>query len=106
MERRSTVEPFSAVEPLSAMKPWVAMEAESERNPRADGVDSGERNPAGISDERGAIHEPRIVGGHVDDLGVGRLDDDRLALRGDGLLGCRLEVTRLLRSLAHRLNGV
>src|SRR5258708_28089787 len=43
-------------------------ETESERDPRADGVQAGERIPAWVSHERGAIDDPRVVGGDVDDL--------------------------------------
>ncbi len=81
-------------------------ETDSEGDPRAHGIEAGERIPAWISYDRGAIHLPRVVSWDVDDLGVCRLDHDRLALRGDGFLGTRLEVSRLLRSVAHRLDRV
>ncbi len=81
-------------------------ETGSERDSRADGVEPGECNPARIDGERWAIHAPRVVGWHVDDLRVCRLDHDGLALRRNGLLGRRLEVPRLLRALAHRLDRV
>src|SRR5882724_3284583 len=79
---------------------------ESERNPRADGPEAGVPVPAWVSDQRRTIDRPRVVFGHVDDLGVCRLDHDRLALRGDVFLGRTLEVSSLLRSLAHDLDGV
>src|SRR5882724_2621166 len=53
---------------------------ESERNPRADGPEAGVPVPAWVSDQRRTIDRPRVVFGHVDDLGVCRLDHDRLAL--------------------------
>src|SRR5882672_8543687 len=79
---------------------------ESERNPRADGVEAGVPVPAWVSDQRRTIDRPRVVLGHVDDVGACRLDHDRLALRGDVFLGRSLEVSSLLRSLAHGLDGV
>src|SRR5882672_12794570 len=78
----------------------------SERNPGADGIEAGVPTPAWVSDQRRAIDSPGVVLGHVDDLGVCRLDHDRLALRGDVLLGRALEVSSLLRSLAHCLYRV
>src|SRR6267143_653492 len=77
-----------------------------ERNPRADGIEAGVPDPAWISDQRRTIDRPRVVFGDVDDLGVCRLDHDRLALRGDVFLGRALEVSSLLRSLAHGLDGI
>src|SRR5207253_6691915 len=58
-------------------------ETDSERNPRAGGVQAGVPEPAGVCDERRAVDQPRIVGRHIDHLGVCRLDHDRLALRDD-----------------------
>src|SRR6266478_1551582 len=79
---------------------------DSERNPRADGIEAGVPEPAWVGDQRRTIDRPRVVFGHVDDLGVCRLDHDRLALRGDVFLRRTLEVSSLLRSLAHDLDGV
>src|SRR5437016_2272317 len=81
-------------------------ETDSERNPRAGGVQAGVPEPAGVCDERRAVDQPRIVGRHVDHLGVCRLDHDRLTLRDDVFLRGGLEVPRLLGSPAHRLHGV
>src|SRR6267378_8560783 len=79
---------------------------ESERNPRADSIEAGVPEPAWVSDQRRTIDRPRVVFGHVDDLGVCRLDHDRLALRGDVFLRRTPEVSSLLRPLAHGLDGV
>src|SRR6267378_4942942 len=78
----------------------------SERNPRADGVEAGGPEPAWVGDQRRTIDRPRVVFGHVDDPGVCRLDHDRLALRGDVFLRRTPEVSSLLRPLAHGLDGV
>src|SRR5207253_9244118 len=81
-------------------------ETDSERNSRAGGVQAGVPEPAGVCDERRAVDQPRIVGRHVDHLGVCGLDHDRLTLRDDVFLRGGLEVARLLGSPAHRLHGV
>src|ERR1700757_1112290 len=52
------------------------------------------------------VHDPGIIGGHVHNVGCRRFDNDRRTLRGDGLLLSGAEVARLLRFLAHHLNGV
>src|SRR6202035_2345226 len=66
---------------------------DSERNPWAFGIEAGVPEPAWVSDQRRTIDRPRVVCGHVDDVRVCRLDHDRLALRGDVLLGRSLEVS-------------
>src|SRR5579863_5069742 len=56
---------------------------------------------AGIDWHRSAIYDCRVVSGNVDDLGIGRLDDNRSlaprALRGDSLLRSSLEIASVFR---------
>ena len=56
-------------------------EANSKPNPWSRQEDPWHGIPAWVCHDRLAIHEPRIIGRHVDDLRVGRFDDDRVALR-------------------------
>ncbi len=66
--------------------------------------DSRNSDPAWIGRQRRAVHEPRVVSRHVNELWVYRLDHDRLALRRHGLLGCAHQASRCLRLLAQHLN--
>src|SRR5437016_1345413 len=102
------VVPHEAVVPVEApvVKPPAESaeeadaETESERNPGTDSVEAGVPEPARVSDDRRPVNQPWIVGGHVDDIGVRRLDHDRLALGDDIFLRGRLEVA-CLRSEEH-----
>src|SRR6266404_6501595 len=56
-------------------------EADSKSNSRPSQEDPRHGIPAWICDDRLTIHEPRIIGRHVDHFRVGRFDDDCVALR-------------------------
>ena len=85
-------------------------EADSESKPegdcRAGKKDSGHRIPTRIGDDRRSIHEPRIVGRHVDHLRVGWFDDDGAALRSHFLLFVAIQFAGLPGLLAHCLDGI
>src|SRR5271165_6430696 len=81
-------------------------EADSEPEGWAVIPDSGIRVPPRPSHDGISVNHPRIVRGDVNHLGVGRLNDDRRALRSYGLLRRGLEIAGFLRSLAHHLYGV
>ena len=62
--------------------------------------------PAWIGKDRVAIHEPGIIGRHIDDLRIGRFDDDCVALRCYLLLFIAIQVAGLVSLLTHRLDGI
>src|SRR5450432_4143198 len=81
-------------------------EAQAERKIRAAIPNSRIGIPARPRSDRTTVHHPGVVRRDIHDVGIGGLNDDRGALRGDGLLGCRLETAGLLRALAHYLHRV
>ena len=64
------------------------------------GVPSGPRHD-GVS-----VNQPWIIRRDIDDLWVSRLNDDRRALRLNGLLRRVLKIACLFSSLAHHLHGI
>ena len=78
------------VSPVMPAPPKSSEEADAkskaERDCGAGKKDSGNRNPAGVGNNRCSVHEPRIIGRYVDHIRVGRFDDDRVALIGYILL--------------------
>src|SRR6266852_2379019 len=60
--------------------------AETKPNSRSGKVQSRIPIPSRPDPDRLSIHEPGIVFRHVNDLRISRLDHDRLALLGHGLL--------------------
>src|ERR1700739_3900784 len=81
-------------------------EADSKSNPDAAEEDSGHGVPAWIRDNRRSVHQPGIVGRHVDDFRVGRFNRDRAVLIGYILLLGGFQVARVLRLLTHALHCV
>src|SRR6266851_9928179 len=81
-------------------------EPDSKSNPRTTKKDSRHGIPAWIRDDRRSVHEPRIVGRHVDNIRVGRLDVDRAVLIGYVLLLGAFQVASVLSLLTHRLHSV
>ena len=91
---RVVVEDYPAavpvVSPVMPSPPKSSEEADAksktERDCGAGKKDSGNWNPAGVGNNRCSVNEPRIIGRHVDHIGVCRFDDDRVALSGYILL--------------------
>ena len=85
-------------------------EADSKSNPEGNygtgKKDSGHRIPAWISNDRLAVHEPRIIGRHVHDFRVGRFDDNCVALSCYLFLFVAIQLASFLSTLAHHLDGV
>ena len=81
-------------------------EPDSKSNPHPSQEDPRHGIPAWIGHDRVAIHQPGIIGRHVDDLRIGRFDDDCVALRCYLLLFIAIQVTGLVSLLAHRLDGI
>src|SRR5271165_6727544 len=68
--------------------------------------DAGIRIPPRPRHDGISVNYPRIVCGDVDDLGGGRLNDDRRALRLYSLLRRAFKIAGLLGPAAHHLYGV
>ena len=81
-------------------------ETDSESNPGSGEEDPGHGIPAWICDDRLAVYEPGVIGGHVDHLGVSGLDDDCVALRCYLLLFIAIQVAGLVSLLTHRLDRI
>ena len=81
-------------------------EPDSKSNPRSGEEDSRHGVPARIRDDGLAIHEPGIIGRYIDDLRIGRFDDDCVPLSRYLLLFVAIQVTSLVSLLAHRLHGI
>ena len=85
-------------------------EADSKSNPEGNygtgKKDSGHRIPAWISNDRLAVHEPRIIGRHVHDFRVGRFDDNCVALSCYLFLFVAIQLASFLSTLAHHLDGI
>src|SRR5215470_15142021 len=79
---------------------------ETEGEPDASPKNSGDWIPAWVGNDRGPVHKPRIIGRHVHDLGVGRFDDDRIALRRYVLLFGALQMASLAGLLTQGLHGI
>src|SRR5260370_16124527 len=60
--------------------------SDTERQSDATPKNPGHGIPARVSDDRRAVHQPRIIGGHVDHFLVGGVYDDRAVLRGHTFL--------------------
>src|SRR5919197_432915 len=75
------------------------VEAEAPVEARSRVVGARHADPIGISDERGAIHDPRVVSRDVDDARIGRLDRDALAGAHHRLLRCAAQRSCSLRPL-------
>src|SRR5467141_2152155 len=80
--------------------------ADSERQIRAAIPNSGVWVPPRPRYYRTSVNQPRIIRGNVNDIGLGRLDDDGRVLRCYGLLGRARKIAGFLRALAHHLHGV
>jgi len=96
--------------PVMPAPPKSAEESDSKSKTEGDlgtGIkDSGHGNPAPVGDDRRPVHEPGIVGGHVDNLRVDRFDDDRVALSRYVFLFVAIQFASLPGLLAHCLDGI
>src|ERR1700676_1417766 len=81
-------------------------ESDSKSNPRSRQEDSRHGIPAWICDYGLAIHEPGIVGRHVDHLRIGGVDDDCVVLSRYLFLFVAVQVAGLVSLLTHRLDGI
>ncbi len=83
VEEWSTAMPV--VSPVMPAPPKSSEEADTKSNAKGNAgavpKNPGHGIPAWIHDDRLTVHKPGVVGGDVNDLRVGRFDDDRAALR-------------------------
>src|SRR5579864_6616112 len=95
--------------PVTPSPPESAKEAnsktESPRQDRAFHVQSGIPIPIRPHRKRLSIDQPRVVFRHVDNLRISGLDHNGLARLADFFLRRTLQVSRLLRAVAHDLNS-
>src|SRR6266852_9994361 len=81
-------------------------EPDSKSNPCSGQEDPRYGIPAWICDDWLPIREPGIIGRYIDDLRIGRFDDDCVPLRRYLLLFIAIEVAGLVSLLAHCLDGI
>src|ERR1700674_2753186 len=81
-------------------------EPDSKSNPRSGEEDSRHGIPAWIRDDGLTVHEPGIIGRYIDDLRIGRFDDDCVPLSRYLLLLIACEVSGLVSLLTHCLDGI
>src|SRR5712675_582522 len=68
--------------------------------------DSGHGIPTRVGQNGVSVHDPWIVSGHVNNVRIRRLNDDRASLSRYLLLVVAVQLSGLLSLLAHRLDGV
>jgi len=81
-------------------------EADSKSNTRSRQKDPRHGIPAWICDDRLTVDEPRIVRGHVDHFGIGRLNDDGVVLSCYFLLFIAVQVASFVSLLTHCLDSI
>src|SRR2546429_9980455 len=107
---RSTLFPYTTLfrsmpaPPISSKK--TDAKADSESNPRSGQEDSWHRIPTRIRDDRLTVHEPGIIGRHIDHLRISRLNNDCVALRCYLLLFTAIQMAGLTSLLTHCLDGI
>src|SRR5437016_941225 len=113
-------DPFMMIEECSTVMPVVppvtpapcktSEEADSKSNTEGQSgaipQNPGHRVPARVVNDGRPVDEPRIIGRHVDHLGVGEFDDDRVSLRRYLFIVVAVQVAGLLRLLTQRLDGI
>ena len=107
VDHRAAVPIVSPVMPAPPKTPEEAdPEADSKSNPRSGKENPRHGIPAWICKDRLAIHEPGIIGRHIDHLRIGRFNDDGAALSCYLLLFIAIQVAGLVSLLTHRLDGI
>src|ERR1700693_587397 len=98
------VSPVAPTPPKSSEVPDTKSntEGESDAAPKNPGL----RIPAWIGDDWRAIHQPRIVGRHIDNFRISRLDDDCASLRGYPFLFVAIQIAGFLSLLTHLLDSI
>src|SRR6266850_2475532 len=81
-------------------------EADSKSNPYSAQKDPRHGIPTRVCNDRVAVHEPRIVRGHIDHVRIGWFDDNGVALRRYLLLLTAVQVAGLASLLTHQLDSI
>src|SRR5713226_5342771 len=98
------VSPVMPAPPISSKK--TEPEADSKSNPRSGQEYPRHRIPTRIRDDRLTVHEPGVIGRHVDHFRVGRFNGDCVALSRYLFLLIAIQVAGLVSLLTHRLDGI
>src|ERR1700688_3174852 len=108
VEHHSMTAPVGPPVPPAPAKPAekANSKAESKCNARAANVQSRIRIPSWPYSNGRSIHEPRVIFRHVNDIGIGWVDHNGLAVLAHLFLRCALLVARLLCAVAHCLNRI
>jgi hypothetical protein len=109
----AAIEPYRPIMPVgppvmpapSVTAEVSEVESNAEHNPGPIKVEVRIGIPARPERHRRAVHERRIVFGHVHHTGIGWQDADQSTIVRDRLLLVGLQVTRRAGSLPHRLDG-
>src|SRR5216683_731217 len=96
--------PVMPAPPISSEK--ADPKADSKSNPGSGQEDSRHGIPAWICDDGLAVHEPGIIGRYINDLRIGRFDDDCVPLSRYLLLFIAIEVAGRVSLLTHRLDSI
>src|SRR5713226_3518950 len=78
----------------------------TERESDAAPKNPGHRIPAWVGNNRRTVHQPRIIGWHIDHFRVSRFDNDCVSLRRYLLLFVAIQMASLARLLTHGLHCV
>src|ERR1700676_31527 len=108
VEECSTAMPV--VSPVAPAPPKASevpdSKSKTERESDAAPKNSGHRIPAGVGDDWRAIHQPRIIGRHVNNLRISRFDGDCASLRRYLFLFVAVQMTGFLSLLTHLLDSI
>src|SRR5216683_2798715 len=98
------VPPVTPAPPKSSEVP--DSKSNTERESDAAPKNTGHRIPAWVGNNRRTVHQPRIIGWHIDHFRVSRFDNDCVSLRRYLLLFVVVQMASLARLLTHRLHCV
>src|SRR5260370_2652182 len=104
VEERSSAVPV--ISPVAPAPPKSSEKADTKSNTKAKAdaapINPGLGIPAGVSDDRRAIDQPGIIGGHVHHVRIGRFNDDRAALRAYFFLFVAVQIASVAGLLTQR----
>src|SRR5712664_3847818 len=107
VNRRAAMPVISPVMPAPPKSSEVPdSKSNTERESDAAPKNPGHRIPAWIGNDRRTVHQPRIIGWHVDHLRAGRFDNDCVSLRRYLLLFVAVQMAGLASLLTHLLDGI
>src|SRR5258707_863381 len=105
--RRTAMPVISPVMPAPPKSSEVTdSKSNTERESDAAPKNPGHRIPAWVGNNRRTVHQPRIIGWHIDHFRVSRFDNDCVSLRRYLLLFVVVQIASLARLLTHGLHCV